>query len=106
MPKGNTPEGRIKAVVKKVLADSSRFGYIWNNWPVPTGYGEPMLDCIGCYYGLAFAIETKAGSGKLSARQEYTASNMRLAGMIVFEIRGDTTELEAWLSLVRCSHST
>lgn len=92
-----TPEGKVKARVKKVLADSQRYGYIYSNWPVPVGFGVPTLDCLGAINGLAFAIETKAPGEKPTQRQAATIEVMRRAGMAVFVIDGDTTELEGWL---------
>jgi len=101
-----TPEGKIKAHVKKVLlAASERFGYIYSHWPVPSGFGRQTLDCLGAIKGLAFAIETKAPGKKPTPRQELAISEMREAGMKVFVIDGDTSELEAWLSHVAGSEA-
>ena len=91
-----TPEGRVKAKVKKLLK-----GYpLYSNWPVPCGYGTPMLDCVGCFLGLFFSIETKAPGGKPTPRQQQTIEEQRRAGAKVFIIDGDTTELEEWLDNV------
>ena len=91
-----TPEGRVKAKVKKLLK-----GYnLYSNWPVPCGYGTPMLDCVGCFLGLFFSIETKAPGGKPTPRQQQTIEEQRRAGAKVFVIDGDTTELEEWLDNV------
>jgi hypothetical protein len=99
-----TPEGKIKARVKNLLADNERWGYIYTHWPVPSGYGEQTLDCIGCYHSRFFAIETKAPGKKPTPRQEYTMENMRRAGVAVFVIDSDDlTELELWLLSVRSS---
>lgn len=100
----------MKDAVKKVLASYSKRCYIWSNWPVPAGYGAPMLDCIGFIDGKGFAIETKAPGGKPTPRQLLCIEQMREAGARVFVI--DTTEpkeLEGWLERVceeyegRCS---
>lgn len=95
-----TPEGKVKTAVKKVLANDEKYGSIYSNWPVPGGYGRSTLDCLGCIRGWAFAIETKRPGEKLTPRQEFIAEEMRKAGMMVFEIDGDTSELEAWLEEV------
>lgn len=95
-----TPEGKVKAAVKKVLTQSIHSG-IYFNMPVPTGYGTPMLDFVGCYHGRFFAIETKARGKKPTRRQSLTIEQMREAGGVVFVIDGDTTELENWLDAVR-----
>ena len=94
----STPEGRVKDKVKKVLADTGRFGYIYSHWPVPSGFGKQSLDCNGIIRGRAFAIETKAPGGKPTPRQALIADEVMRAGGKVFVIDGDTSELEAWLS--------
>ena len=98
-----TPEGRVKNAVKKVLTDSKRWGKIYQFWPVQMGYGAATLDCLGCYQGRAFAVETKAPKGKLTARQRLTIREMETAGMTVFVIDGDETlgDLEMWLEWTR-----
>ncbi len=80
-----TPEGRIKNQVKKVLGNYSN---LWFNMPVPTGYGTPMLDFIGCYCGRGFAIETKVPGKKPTARQAAMIEDMSDAGMLVLVIDG------------------
>lgn len=100
-----TPEGRVKDKVKKVLANETNFGYIYSHWPVPSGFGKQSLDCNGIIRGLAFAIETKAPGGKPTPRQLLIAEEIRRAGGKVFVIDGDTSELEEWLSDVACASS-
>lgn len=93
-----TPEGRVKSKINKVLAP--RKPLLWWDMPVPGGYGKPTLDYVGCYQGRAFAIEAKAAGKKPTPRQDLTIEAMRVAGMKVFVIDGDTTELELWLEAV------
>ena len=95
-----TPEAKVKAAVKKVLGDYERWGYVWSNWPVPGGFVRPTLDCIAAIQGLAFAIETKAPGAKPTARQDLEIDCLREAGVAVFVIDGDTSELERWLEHV------
>ncbi len=97
-----TPEGKVKNEVKKVLTDSKRWGKIYQFWPVQTGYGAATLDCLGCYQGRSFAIETKAPGGKLTARQKLTIREMEAASMTVFVIDGKEKieDLEMWLEWV------
>lgn len=86
----STPEKRVKDKVKKII---KQYGdRVYANWPVPGGYGMPMLDCIGAVNGFAFAIETKAND-TLTPRQAHTAQQMRLAGIQVFII-GETVDKE------------
>lgn len=108
----DTPEGRVKKQVKALLKEHGA----WFNMPVPTGYGVPMLDFIGCHQGKFFAVETKAPGEKLTPRQEATAALMEAAGAKVFvvgmgfirrtqpggvsyESYTGMVELEAWLLL-------
>ena len=79
-----TPEGKIKAKVKKMLADYP----VWTHWPVQMGYGAPTLDCVGTFNGKFFAIETKAPGEKPTPRQEITIKEMLTAGGAVFVIDG------------------
>jgi len=66
-----TPESKVKAEVKKVIAE---FGSkIDQFWPVPSGFGESHLDCILCANGFFVAIETKAPGKKPTPRQVYRA---------------------------------
>lgn len=97
-----TPEGRVKARVKAVLA---RFDGLYSYWPVPTGYGPSGLDCYVCYRGRMIVIETKAPGKKLTPRQCFCKHELITAGARVFVIDGtlytDTVEdLEAHLCAI------
>ena len=63
-----TPEGRVKAAVKKVLKKHGIYYFM----PVQTGYGTQGLDFYCCIMGEFVAIETKAPGQKLTARQAQT----------------------------------
>lgn len=90
-----TPEGRVKAAVKNTL---SRFDDLYQHWPVQNGMGAPTLDCVACYRGVYFAIETKAPGKKPTPRQENTIREMRAAGGTVFVIDSvDHPGLIFWL---------
>lgn len=56
--------------------------------PVPGGYGAATLDFLCAVNSIAFAIETKAPGGKMTARQELTAQQMRDKGVRVFLVDG------------------
>lgn len=82
-----TPEGKVKAAVKKVLA---QYGEELDQfWPVQNGMGTPALDCIVCYRGHHIEIETKAPGKKPTPRQEVTMAKKIKAGAMVFVIDGD-----------------
>ncbi len=93
----STPEGRVKATVKKLLQGHG----VYYHMPVQNGMGKPTLDFIGCSNGRFFAVETKAPGKKPTDRQQTTIEEMRAAGGTVFVI--DTTDLmlsdfHLWLS--------
>lgn len=94
-----TPEGKVKAAVKKVLTPRQQQGTLYAVWPVPSGYGESTLDCVGCYRGQFFAIETKARGKKPTPRQSRCIDMMVAAGGKVFVV--DSVEgaamVEKWL---------
>lgn len=101
-----TPEGRVKAAVKKLL---KRYPNLYAHWPVQNGFGAPTLDCNGAIAGRAFAIETKHAD-KLTPRQLLTKADMERGGYKVFvvgeyvyehrhpeQMYSGYMELEAWL---------
>lgn len=92
-----TPEGTVKAKVKRVLAEH---GVYWH-MPVQNGMGAPTLDFICCYHGFYFAIETKAPGKLPTSRQMQTIQKITDAGGLVFVIDGDTTDLEEFLNAYR-----
>lgn len=93
-----TPEGRVKAKIKKVLAKYPTYFFM----PVPCGYGQQSLDFVGWINGQAFAIEAKAEKGRLSERQKMIIDTMRQAGAKVFVIIGEESDelkkLDEWLA--------
>lgn len=100
-----TPEGRVKAKVRKVLEKYPHWGF----WPVPTGYGRTSLDYIGCINGRFFAIETKAPGKKPTPLQEQTMKQMMHSGGIVFLVVGGEEgealrSLDIWLACQREIH--
>ena len=72
-----TPEGKIKAAVKRKL---NGLGECYHHWPVQNGMGAPCLDCHGCYRGVYFAIECKAPGNVPTARQDETIRQIAAAG--------------------------
>jgi len=62
-----TPEGHVKAKLRRILSDYTEGMYTY--WPVPSGFGKTSLDVIGCYRGLFFSVETKADGKKPTLRQ-------------------------------------
>lgn len=89
-----TPEGRIKAKVKRLLHKYGAHYFM----PVQTGYGRKHLDFICCHVGRYFAIETKAPGKKPTGLQVACIREIESAGGAAFVIDGDTTELEQYLA--------
>jgi len=62
-----TPEAKVKAKVKKILDSYSTYYFM----PIGGPYASRGVpDIVGSYKGKFFAIECKAGKGKLSMLQE------------------------------------
>lgn len=92
-----TPEGRVKAAVKRVL---QKYGVdLYAYMPVPSGYGAVSIDFLVCYRGRFIAIETKAPGKEPTDLQKVTLRAMERAGAKTFVIdRADGTgELAAFL---------
>jgi len=78
-----TPEGKIKARVKKTLDEMG----IYHFSPFQAGMGRAGIpDIIACYNGLFVAIECKAGNGKTTALQDREINAIRTAKGLAFVI--------------------
>jgi hypothetical protein len=92
-----TPEGKIKAKVKRILDQFKCYYFM----PVQMGYGAAGLDfhCLLPILALAFFIETKAPGRMLTPRQDNLVNHLRNLGVKVFVIWDDVTlaELKEWL---------
>lgn len=72
-----TPEGKVKADVKRILKSRG----IWYFMPVPLGkVGIPDFCCV--VKGQAVFIETKAGKNKPTPMQKLTMEQIQAAGGI------------------------
>jgi hypothetical protein len=84
-----TPEGRVKAKVKKTLTEMGAYYAM----PVASGYGHAGTpDFLVCYRCQFLAIETKAKGNKPTALQEAAMQRIRDAGGRVYVI--DETNVE------------
>ena len=92
-----TPEGKIKAKVREILAEHGVYLF----QPVQWGMGATGLDfhCVAPPDGKALFIETKAPGKVPTARQEVLIAKLRKMGAKVFVISNDVTlaELKRWL---------
>jgi hypothetical protein len=74
-----TPEGRVKALVKKFLKAEGA----WFFMPVPNGFGVAGIpDFVGCYKGKFFGIETKAPGRRKQPRRGCSALQWQVGRMI------------------------
>ena len=80
-----TPEAKIKAKVKKLLAEHNAYYFM----PVQTGYGAQTLDFLVCAYGLFIGIETKVPGRKPTANQQRVVEAIQGAGGIAVVEYGD-----------------
>ena len=80
----SAPEALVKAKVRQLLAEYG--SKLYSFWPVPSGYGQTTIDCIGCYRGRFFAIETKAPKKKPTLRQMAVLNQMDMAMATTFVI--------------------
>lgn len=72
-----TPEAKVKNRVKKQLDEVGAYYFM----PATGGFGRSGVpDIVGCYKGVFFAIECKAGRGIPTALQERELSNIKKAG--------------------------
>ena|ERR1700745_2020554 len=83
-PKFEKPmlEREVKIAVKAQLKAIGAYHF----WPVQMGLGDVTLDCLGCYEGKFFSVETKAPGKKPTAMQNHTIEKIRAAGGKVFVI--------------------
>lgn len=101
-----TPEGRVKAAIKKVLK-----GYrpLWYYMPVPSGYGKMGVpDFIVCANGFFFSIEAKAEGGLVTALQIKTHNEIAAANGLVIVVSGesDACMIESYLHFFGCQRAT
>ena len=94
-----TPEGRVKARLKKHLDAMG----IYNFSPVQNGMGRAGIpDIIGCYEGRVVAFECKAGKGKTTALQDRELAAIQTAKGLAFVINehnvDNIKELLQWKS--------
>lgn len=89
-----TPEGKVKAQVKKILAE---FGAYYA-MPVSGGFGHAGTpDFLVCIRGQFLAIETKAKGNKPTALQESAMQKIREAGgraLVIDETNVETLRKE------------
>lgn len=74
-----TPEGKVKARVKKLLAEHGAYHFM----PATHGYGSSGIpDVAACLHGKFIGIECKANGGKPTALQLKNLRELSSAGGI------------------------
>ena len=81
-----TPEAKVKkGVVTQLKAMGAYYFY-----PVTGGYGSSGVpDIVGCYKGLFFGIECKAGSNKPTALQQKNLDDINKADGLAMVVNED-----------------
>lgn len=92
-----TPEGRVKAQVKKWLKERNIFYFM----PVSNGMGQVGIpDFICCVNGMFLGIETKAPGkrGNTTANQDRVIMEIHKSGgaAVVIDDVSQLEELETW----------
>jgi len=84
-----TPESKVKArVVARLKALGAYYFY-----PVTGGYGSSGVpDIVGCYKGLFFGIECKAGKNKPTMLQEKNLAHIAACGGVALVVNEETLE--------------
>ena len=84
-----TPEGKIKAKLRKAL--DANFPNHYRFMPVQSGYGSKTLDFLLCIDGMFVAIETKAPGNVATPLQESCMKDIHKAGGLVQVVDSDDT---------------
>lgn len=84
-----TPEAKVKKRVVNVLKENDAYYF----FPATGGYGRSGVpDIVGCYRGVFFGIECKAGSNKPTALQEAEMRKIREANGITLVVNEENID--------------
>ena len=85
-----TPEAKVKAVVRKILAELGVYYFS----PASNGYGRAGIpDIICCVNGSFLAIECKAAKGTTTALQEREIAAIRSANGVAIIVNEGTVDM-------------
>lgn len=85
----STPEAKVK---KKAVAQLKALGAYYF-YPVTGGFGSSGVpDIVGCYQGLFFGIECKAGKNQPTDLQKKNLRDIEVAGGLALVVREDNVE--------------
>jgi|TARA_R110000765_G_scaffold248389_1_gene350214 Holliday junction resolvase len=92
-----TPEAKVKKKVVAVLKNHGAYYF----YPVTGGYGRSGVpDIVGCYRGVFFGIECKAGRNKPTPLQQQNLDDISKQGGLALVINESNVE-EVQMYLVR-----
>jgi hypothetical protein len=78
-----TPEAKVKKIVTGQLKQLGAYYF----YPVTGGFGRSGVpDIVGCYQGLFFAIECKAGNNKPTPLQQKNMGEIAQAGGLTWVV--------------------
>tara|TARA_R110000765_G_scaffold393747_1_gene487180 strand:- start:266 stop:565 length:300 start_codon:yes stop_codon:yes gene_type:complete len=81
-----TPEAKVKRVVTKQLKEMGAYYF----FPATGGYGRSGVpDIVGCFDGMFFGLECKAGKNKPTPLQERNLEEIGNAGGIQMVVNED-----------------
>tara|TARA_R110002167_G_C12331919_1_gene620243 strand:+ start:276 stop:566 length:291 start_codon:yes stop_codon:yes gene_type:complete len=90
-----TPEAKVKKVVVQQLKEMGAYYF----YPATGGYGKSGVpDIVGCYKGMFFGIECKAGKNTPTPLQEKNLKDIRTAGG--FDIVANEANMKAVTSML------
>ena len=90
------PEAKVKKVVVAQLKQLGAYYF----YPVTGGYGQSGVpDIVGCYEGLFFGIECKAGKNKPTPLQDKNLKQIHNAGGMDLVVNEDNMNAVARLIL-------
>lgn len=86
-----TPEKRVKKKVVEMLKSLGQEVYYF--FPMTGGYGKSGVpDIVGCYRGMFFAIECKAGKNTTTALQDREILLINNAGGVAWIVNEDNAD--------------
>ena len=78
-----TPEAKVKSLVTRQLKELGAYYF----YPTTGGFGRSGVpDIVGCFNGLFFAIECKAGSNKPTTLQQKNLDQIVQAGGLAWVV--------------------
>lgn len=95
-----TPEAKVKKKVRKLLDELGAYSFP----PQTGGYGASGVpDIVGCYRGVFFGIECKAGKNKPTALQEKHLREIVEAGGFACVVNEENADSFAMLLVARAN---